>query len=37
MTQPIEVLDKLVNELVREQRSRRRFKYVMWVLSLIHI
>ncbi len=31
MTQPIEVLDKLVHELIREQRSRRRFKYVMWI------
>ena len=31
MTQPIEVLDKLVHEMVREQRSRRRFKYVMWL------
>ncbi|MCT9824836.1 S49 family peptidase [Pseudomonas veronii] len=34
MTQPIEVLDKLVHEMVREQRSRRRFKYVMWVGTL---
>ncbi len=34
MTQPIEVLDKLVREMVREQRSRRRFKYVMWIGTL---
>lgn len=34
MTQPIEVLDKLVHEMLREQRSRRRFKYVMWIGTL---
>lgn len=34
MTQPIEVLDTLVRDLVREQRSRRRFKYVMWLGAL---
>ncbi|WP_426158045.1 signal peptide peptidase SppA [Pseudomonas sp. TSRC2-2] len=32
MTQPIEVLDHLVRDLVREQRSRRRFKYVKYVM-----
>lgn len=31
MTQPIEVLDHLVRDLIRDQRSRRRFKYVMWI------
>lgn len=34
MTQPIEVLDTLVRDLVREQRSRRCFKYVMWLGTL---
>jgi protease-4 len=34
LTQTIEVLDKLVHEMLREQRSRRRFTYVMWIGTL---
>ncbi|WP_095158301.1 S49 family peptidase [Pseudomonas sp. Irchel 3E13] len=31
MTEPVEVLEQLVREMIREQRSKRRFKYVMWL------
>ncbi|CAD0264222.1 putative peptidase [Pseudomonas veronii] len=34
MTQQDEMLASLVREMIREQRSRRRFKYVMWLGAL---